>query len=137
MILSHARPPLAGLEPTLRAVAETVVPCSRGLADEQWAEVQRIVEGTLEGRPPRMIRQLRLFIRALDILAVLTSGHSFRALGRARRERLLARLQDAPLLVLRRGTWGLRTLVLAGYYGRPAAAREIGYAASLARKIVQ
>jgi hypothetical protein len=34
-----------------------------------------------------------------------------------------------PALLLRRGSWGLRTLVLMGYYGRPDAKQEIGYRA--------
>ena len=38
-------------------------------------------------------------------------------------------MQDAPLLLLRRGFWGLRTLIFMGYYGRDAARDAIGYRA--------
>src|SRR2546422_3095313 len=42
---------------------------------------------------------------------------------------LFRSIERAPLLLMRRGLWGLRTLAFMGYYGRPAAAREIGYRA--------
>jgi hypothetical protein len=38
-------------------------------------------------------------------------------------------LETARLVLVRRGFWGLRTLILMGYYGRPAAAAAIGYRA--------
>jgi len=47
----------------------------------------------------------------------------------ARRARFLDSLQTSRLLLARRGIWGLRTLVLMGYYGRPRAAAAIGYRA--------
>jgi hypothetical protein len=47
----------------------------------------------------------------------------------AARQRMLAALEDSRSPLLRRGFWGLRTLILMGYYGRPGAAAEIGYAA--------
>ena len=40
------------------------------------------------------------------------------------------RVERSRVLLLRRGFWGLRTLVMLGYYGRPEAARAIGYRAS-------
>ena len=43
---------------------------------------------------------------------------------------MLEHLENDRILKVRVGFWGLRTIVLAGYYGRPQAAREIGYAAS-------
>ena len=42
---------------------------------------------------------------------------------------MLETLQDAPVLLLRRGIWGLRTLAFMGYYTRPDAQRAIGYRA--------
>jgi hypothetical protein len=41
--------------------------------------------------------------------------------------RFLEAVQDSRLTLVRRGFWGLRTLVLMGYYGRAQAAAEIGY----------
>lgn len=43
------------------------------------------------------------------------------------RERWLRSLENSPALILRRGFWGLRTLIYLGYYGQPAIAAGIGY----------
>lgn len=123
---------LRGLQPTFRAVALTVVPEAARLDRAGWAEMEGIVEDALARRPKLLRRQLRLFLRALDWAALARHHRRFRALEARRRAELLGSLQDAPVLAVRRGTWGLRTLVLMGYYCRAAAAAEIGYGASMA-----
>jgi hypothetical protein len=74
-------------------------------------------------------RQIRLLVRALQFLPILRYGRPFTALDAARRERFLRALGDAPVLLLRRGVWGVRVLVQMGYYGQPAHAAAIGYRA--------
>src|SRR6185436_18731915 len=93
-------------------------------------ELESGVEQALALQPRARRRQLQLFVRVVDWLPVLRWGRRFGGLDTDRRRRVLAALQDAPLLLLRRGFWGLRTLVLLGYYTRPAAAAEIGYEAT-------
>jgi hypothetical protein len=115
-----------------RAVSVTVVPEAGRLDDAGWRELERGVEQALALQPPARRRQLRLLIGAVDWLPVLRWGRRFSRLDPGRRARVLSRLQDAPLLLLRRGFWGLRTLVLLGYYTRPEAAAEIGYRATRA-----
>jgi hypothetical protein len=75
--------------------------------------------------------QLVLFVRALSLLALLRFGRGLAGLDPARTRRLLSTLERAPLLLLRRGTWGLRTLAFMGVYGQPGIRRELGYAAAL------
>jgi hypothetical protein len=120
---------LAPLRPAFRAIAETVVPEVAALADPDWTALEAIVERAIAQRPARMRRQLGLLIRAIDLAPIFLSGRRFRSLDAAARTRLLERLQSVPLLLLRRGVWGLRTLVLMGYYARPEAAAAIGYRA--------
>jgi hypothetical protein len=115
------------VRPVFRAIAQTVVPEATRLSDADWAAVEAIVERALAPRPPRLRRQLVVLIRLLQWLPVLRYGRPFTALDAARRTRFLGQIQDAPLLLLRRGFWGLRTLALMGYYARPEAAGEIGY----------
>ena len=105
------------------------MPEATALDDAEWSEVERIIEQGLASRPASVRRQLRILVRALDLIPLLRYGRTFRALDRERRTRFLLGVQDAPLLLLRRGFWGLRTLVFMGYYGRPAAAAAIGYRA--------
>jgi hypothetical protein len=117
------------VRPAFRAIAETVVPESSSLPPSDWSELEAIVERALAQRPVKVRRQLGLLIRIIDLLPVIATGRRFVSLDAAGRERWLARLQGAPVLLLRRGVWGLRTLVFMGYYARPAAAAAIGYRA--------
>lgn len=114
-----------------RTIARTIVPEAEALDEGGWVELERIVEQGLASRPSSVRRQLRLFVRALDLLPLLRFGRTFRALDHQRRTRFLLAVQDAPLLLVRRGFWGLRTLVFMGYYGRAGAAATIGYRADL------
>jgi hypothetical protein len=117
------------IRPVLRAIGATVVPEADRLDEAEWTALERIVADALAARPAGLRRQLLLFVRLVEWLPLLRYGRRFTQLDAARRTHFLENLQDAPLLLLRRGCWGLRTLLLMGYYGRPEAARAIGYAA--------
>ena len=118
---------LAPVRATFRAVATTVVPETASLDDAGWARLEGIVEDALGERPARMQRQLIVFIRLLDVLALARHGRRLRSLPVEKRVRLLEGLQDGPVLLLRRGFWGLRTLIYMGWYAQPETATRIGY----------
>lgn len=117
------------LRPTLRALAETVVPETAALEADGWASLDRIVSNAIAARPPRMRRQLALFMLAIEWLPLLRYGRPFSKLNPHRRQRFLESLQDSPLLLIRRGFWGLRTLILMGYYTQASTIAAIGYRA--------
>ena len=104
------------------------MPEARQLPAEEWAALERIVESALAERPA-LRRQLALFLHVLEWAPLLRFGRRLSALDPVRRTRFLEAVQAAPLLLLRHGFWGLRTLVFLGYYGRLAAPAEIGYRA--------
>jgi len=114
----------------LRAIATTVVPEAKALAESEWEDVERIIASALSKRPPVIVRQVMLFLRTVQRLPLLRYGARFTSLDDARRAQVLNWLQDNRIFLLRKGMWGLRTLVLMGYYARPAAADEIGYRAN-------
>ena len=122
-------PVLPPVQRPFRALATTVVPEAEGLDGAGWTELERIVEEQLAKRPERVRRQFQLLIRLLQRLAVVRYGRTFTALDARRRTRFLLAVQDAPLLLLRRGVWGLRVLVQMGYYAQPARAADVGYRA--------
>ncbi len=97
----------------------------------EWLELEAIVEDYLSRRPASIRRQLRLFIRLLGMAALARYGRPLTALDTPRRTRFLGAVQDSPILLLRRGFWGLRTMVYLGYYSRAEAAGEIGYRANV------
>ncbi len=120
---------LGPVRPAFRALAGTIVPAAASLDEGQWGELEAIVEDYLSRRPAKLRRQLQLFVRVLQLLPLARYGKPFTALDAERRRRFLGAIQDAPVLLVRRGFWGLRTMVYLGYYNRAAAAAEIGYRA--------
>ncbi len=113
----------------LRAVARSVVPEAAGLDEAGWQELEAIVVRAIGQRPPRVRGQILLFLRVLDTLALLRRGRRLTAMDDAPRTAFLRRIERSRVAAFRRGLWGLRTLALMGYYGRRAAAAEIGYRA--------
>ena len=91
--------------------------------------MEAIVARAVAARPRAVQRQLVLFLILLEWVPLLRYARRLSRLDPARATKFLDRLQRAPILLLRRGFWGVRTLILMGYYGRPAAAAEIGYRA--------
>lgn len=120
---------LEGVAGEFRALAVTIVPRSAALDEEGWRALETIVEDALATRPASMRRQLRLFVRALTWLPLLRHGRTFSGLDPRRRTEFLRRIERSRVLLIRRGFWGLRTLVLLGYWGRAEAAAAIGYRA--------
>ncbi len=123
--------PLTPVRAPFRALATTFVPEAASLGERDWAEAEAIVERALSDRPASLRRQVVLLIRALEWLPVFRFGRRLTRLDAARRDAFLGALERSPLLLLRRGIWGLRTLAFMGYYARPAAADAIGYRARL------
>jgi hypothetical protein len=120
---------LPAVRPAFRALAGTFVPEAAALDERGWAAAEEIVERFLAAKPRGIRRQLVLLIRLLDLLPLLRHGRRFRSLDPARRLRFLEAMQGAPVLLLRRGVWGLRSVAFMGYYARPEAAAAIGYRA--------
>jgi len=106
------------------------VPEAVNLSPAEWRDGEALAEGLLAERPAAVRRQVRMLVRALNLLAILRGGQRLARLNPTARSRLLESLQDSPFLVLRRGIWGLRTLAFLVYYGRPEGRAAVGYRAS-------
>jgi len=113
-----------------RAVVSTIVPEAAALDEQGWHDLHQVVEALLRDRPESLMRQIRMFLGAIQWLPVVRYGRPFTRLHPTARTRVLAHLENDRIQKVRVGFWGLRTIVLAGYYGRPQAAQAIGYAAS-------
>jgi hypothetical protein len=123
-------PALSAFRPLVRAIACTIVPEAVSLDENAWADFDKLTDAALGDRPPALQRRLQLFLHAIDWLPVFRFGRRFASLQPAQRARFLSGLENHPVQLIRSGFWGLRALVLLGYYGRPEAAVAIGYAAS-------
>jgi hypothetical protein len=120
---------LPSVERDFHALAVTIVPEAASLDEAGWRAVEAAIDEALASRPEPLRRQLVLFVRLLGWISLARFGKSLAALDGARRERFLASFERSPLLLLRRGFWGLRALVFLGYWARPEAAATIGYRA--------
>jgi hypothetical protein len=125
----ESRPVLAAFSGPLRAMGAVVLPATEALDEEGWRRAQGIIEHALATRPAGVKRQIRLFLRLVNLLPFLTSGRTFQRLSPERRARFLERLQRSRLLPVRRGVWGIRTLLFMGYYLQDPVRERIGYRA--------
>jgi len=108
-----------------------VVPAAVGLDAGGWTQLEEIVEAALLERPARIRRQVVLYLRAIGLVARLRLGAPLASVEPERAARFLGGVERSRILLVRRGFWGVRTLSLMGYYGRPEVAAEVGYAPSL------
>ena len=120
---------LESVRPTFRAVAHVVVPESPSMSAEGWTEFEATVERALASRPLTMQKQLVSFLKAVEYLPIPRYGARFSRLNAQRATAVLRWLEHSKALILRRGVWGLRTLVMMGYYTQPAVQQAIGYRA--------
>ena len=128
---SHTSPPaLSAFRPLVRAIACTIVPEAAAMDENAWCEFHALMDAAIGDRPPSLQRRLKLFLFAIEWLPVLRFGRRFSSLASAQRTRILSFLENHSDQMIRSGFWGLRTLVLLGFYGRPEAVEAIGYAAS-------
>lgn len=120
----------AAQRPRLRALATSFVPETALATDAQWAALEAAVDRAVSAKPPSLRRQLAWLIRLLDVAARIRYGRRLERLSSARRVALLTAMAESRVLVFRRGIWGLRTLMMLGWYTQPDVAAELGYRAS-------
>jgi hypothetical protein len=122
-------PVLPPVRRSFRAIGSVVLPGPEALDEDGWKEAEAIVEKALATRPRKVRRQVRLFLRVINLLPILTTGRTLASLPLRGRTRVLDRLQRSRMLLLRRGLWGIRTLLFMGYYTQDGVRRKIGYRA--------
>ena len=120
---------LAPVQATFRAVAETVVPEATSLSADRWRELQQVVESALASRPDAMRRQLVTLLRLIEYLPIPRHFRRFSRLAPVARVTVLRTLEWSRYSLLRRGFWGLRTLIFMGYYTRDDVQGALGYRA--------
>ena len=118
------------LRPAFRALAAGFVPETAYATAAQWAQLEAAVEHAVAARPAALRRQLALLLRAIGLVARLRTGREVARLAPAECTALLQRLAGSRVLLLRRGIWGLRTLVMLGWYTQPGVIAALGYRAS-------
>jgi len=118
--------------PAFRAFAQCFVPETGRATEPEWRELEDVVLNALAARPPKVRRQIATFVRLIDLAARTRHGRRFAALDQARATAVLEGFAASRLLLFRRGVWGLRTLVMMGWYTNPSVIAALGYRASAA-----
>ncbi len=112
----------------LQTVAVRIVPGLAELSATDRGRFSAIVDRALQDRPPAVRRQVGVFLGVIRWAPLIRFGAPFERLDGDRQDRVLRFLEDCPVGLLRKGFWGLKAIVFMGYYGRPGAWEEIGYA---------
>ena len=121
---------LAPVRPILHAIARSVVPETASLDDRGWGVLEHTIATALAARDERTRRQVIAFVRLLDVLPVLRYGRRLAHLPSRQRTAFLERIERSSVLLVRRGFWGVRTLIFMGYYTQPEIVSAIGYRAA-------
>jgi hypothetical protein len=117
------------LQSALRALASSFIPETAAASDTEWAALEVGVERALAARPAAMRRQLGLFVHLLSAAARVRYRTALVSLDPTRRTALLEWFARSPVLRFRRGIWGLRTLIMLGWYTQPSVIDALGYRA--------
>ena len=112
----------------LKVLAARIVPETAELDNAGLARFFGIIDETLQGRPPTVRRQFAAFLGLLRWAPVLRYGSPLEKLRPERQDVILRWFEDCPIGLLRKGFWGLKTMVFMGYYGQPETNSEVGYA---------
>jgi len=120
----------ASLRPKLHTLAIAFVPELARATSVEWSALEDAIEQAVARRPAALRRRLASLIRLIDWLARLRYGRGLVRLEAAARDHLLESLAVSHFTLLRRGIWGLRTLVMLGWYTQAGVAERLGYRAS-------
>jgi hypothetical protein len=111
----------------LLALARRMVPESAQLGPDGERRFFEIIEKMLATRPRAMLRQLALFLFVLRWLPLFLFFGRLDKLPAAKADRALRFFEGFPVLLIRKGFWGVKTLVFMGYYGQVEVWERIGY----------
>jgi hypothetical protein len=111
----------------LRILAARIVPETAELDSVGMGRFFGIIDGALQGREPKVRRQFAAFLGVLRWAPLVRHGVPFDRLSDDRRDAVLRWFESCPVGLLKKGTWGLKTMVFMGYYGQPEIHHLLGY----------
>ena len=112
-------------------VARRIVPEVADLDEAGQTRFEMIIDRALGDRTAAVRRQFGVFLGLIRWAPVARWGSTFERLPATRQDAELAWLEDNPVEILRKGFWGLKTIVFMGYYGQAEVWPTIGYTPGL------
>jgi len=111
----------------LRVLASRIVPETSSLDAAGLGRFFGIIDEALADREPAVRRQFATFLGVLRWAPLARYGGPFDGLSTERQDAVLRWFENSPVDLLRKGTWGLKTMVFMGYYGQPETNSLVGY----------
>ncbi len=112
---------------TLWTLATQVVPPCADLEQPARDEMMRLIDVAVTQRSATMQRQLGLFLRVIRLAAIVRGLRKLENLPPERLASLLSWLERNPIGLVRKGFWGVKALILMGYYGQGPIKDALGY----------
>jgi hypothetical protein len=111
----------------LQTLAARIVPDTTELDAAEAGRFFRIIDDALQEREPLVRRQFAVFLGVLRWAPLFRYGAPLEKLRTTRQDTVLRFFEDCPVSLLRKGFWGLKTMVFMGYYGQPETNLLVGY----------
>ena len=116
---------------TFLAIAEELVPPDdTGLSGDDLATAA-LADWAIHRLDPSLQKLLMIFLTAWEFLGFLFGGKPFTRLSSEARQRQMRWFEAAPIPRLRTGFFGLRAMILMGFYCREDVWPSLGYAGPL------
>jgi hypothetical protein len=111
----------------LKILAARIVPETSEMDAAGESRFFDIVDGALQERGSTVRRQFATFLGVVRWSPVVRHGVPFDRLSPDRQDVVLRWFEDCPVGLLRKGTWGLKTMIFMGYYGQTETNPLVGY----------
>ena len=111
----------------LRVLASRIVPETSCLDASSLGRFFGIIDEALCDREPAVRRQFATFLGVVRWAPLVRFGGPFERLSAERQDAVLRWFENCPIDLLRKGTWGLKTMVFMGYYAQPETNALVGY----------
>jgi len=112
---------------TLWTLATRVVPPCTNLDEPARDEMMRLIDVAVSQRDRSMQRQLGLFLWVIRVVARLRGLRRIERLSPEKLDSLMRWLERNPVSLVRKGFWGVKALILLGYYGQGPIRQALGY----------
>ncbi len=87
----------------------------------------RLIDVAVSQRDQSMQRQLGLFLWVIRVVARLRGLRRIERLSPEKLDSLMRWLERNPVSLVRKGFWGVKALILLGYYGQGPIRQALGY----------
>lgn len=112
---------------TFLAIAEEIIPADDSGPGAGTIATAALADWAIARLDPSLQKLLVVFLTVWEFLGILFAGKPFTSLSSEARQRQMRWFESAPLPRLRTGFFGIRAMILMGFYCREDVWPSIGY----------